>query len=92
MPYETLRLCSGRSAFESVPNPRLSLDLAKVRSKLEAEGVSVVDARVMLIFSLGPEVTLGRDGRLLIKTADPKEADATFARLDRIAGLTGTTG
>jgi hypothetical protein len=88
--YETLKLCSGRSAFESIPHPKLDLDLPGIRTKLEAAGVAVLDARVMLIFSLEHEVTLGRDGRILIKTADPKAADVVFQRLDRIAGLTGS--
>ena len=87
MGYETLKLCSGRSAFESIPNPKLDLDLSAIRGKLEAAGVRVVDARVMLIFQLEHEVTLGRDGRILIKTADPKAADRVFQALDRIAGL-----
>jgi hypothetical protein len=85
--YETLKLCSGRSAFESIPSPKLDLDLPGIRAKLEAEGVEVVDARVMLIFRLEHEVTLGRDGRILIKTADPRAADEVFRHLDRIAGL-----
>ena len=87
MTYETLKLCSGRSAFEAVPNPRLELDLPKIRARLEARGVAVVDARVMLIFRLGEEVTLGRDGRLLIKTSDPHAADAVFRELNAIAEL-----
>lgn len=87
MGYETLRLCSGRAAFEAIPNPKLQLDLPTIRGRLEAQGVAVVDARVMLIFSLGAEVTLGRDGRILIKTADPKAADAIFVRLNGIAHL-----
>jgi hypothetical protein len=86
--YETLKLCSGRAAFESIPNPKLTLDLPAIRAKLEAQGIDVVDARVMLIFRLEHEVTLGRDGRLLIKTADPRAADEVFRTLDRIAGLT----
>jgi hypothetical protein len=90
--YETLKLCSGRSAFEAVPNPRLTLDLAAIRDRLRAEGIEVVDARVMLIAQLEKEVTLGRDGRVLIKSADPKEADVLFQRLDRIAGLTSKPG
>lgn len=88
MGYETLKLCSGRAAFEAIPNPKLALDLPTIRDRLIADGVEVIDARVMLIFSLGPEVTLGRDGRLLIKTDDPKAASAVFERLDAIAHLT----
>lgn len=89
MGYETLRLCTGRAAFEAIPNPKLALDLGRIRSTLEGSGVPVVDARVMLMFRLGADVTLGRDGRVLIKTSDPKAADAAFRRLDELLGLTG---
>lgn len=91
MGYETLRLCSGRAAFEAIPSPRLHLDLDAIRARLEQAGLSVVDARVMLIISFEHEATLSRDGRLLIKTGDPQVADAIFRRLDAIAGLTATT-
>jgi hypothetical protein len=91
MGYETLKLCSGRSAFESIPHPKLDLDLPAIRAKLEAAGVEVVDARVMLIFRLEHEVTLGRDGRILIKTADPRAADRVFQQLDAVAGLSSGT-
>jgi len=86
--YETLKLCAGRSAFEAVPNPRLSLDLPRIRDRLTAQGIGVVDARVMLLIRLEREVTLGHDGRVLIKSSDPREADAVFRRLDALAGLT----
>lgn len=89
MGYETLKLCSGRSAFEAVPHPRLQLDLAGIRERCQRRGVPVVDARVMLIIQLEAEVTLGRDGRVLIKSPDPRKADAVFQQLDRLAGLTG---
>ena len=89
MGYETLRLCTGRSAFEAIPSPRLQLDLRRARERLESEGIAVTDARVMLIAKLAAEVTLGRDGRVLIKTGDPKQADAVFRELDRLVGLTG---
>ncbi len=87
MAYERLRLCTGRAAFEAIPTPKLALDLGAARRRIEAEGIEVVDARVMLIFRLEAEVTLGRDGRVLIKTSDPFLADAAFHRLDRLLGL-----
>jgi hypothetical protein len=92
MGYETLKLCAGRSAFEAVPSPRLTLDLPKIRAQLEAQGIPVVDARVMLIISLESETTLGRDGRVLIKSSDPHRAGEVFRTLDRIAGLTCPDG
>lgn len=87
MAYETLRLCRGRAAFEAIPNPKLSLDLAAARERLESVGIEVVDARVMLICRLEAEATLSRDGRLLIKSDDPRTADAVFRRLDGLLGL-----
>jgi hypothetical protein len=51
---------------------------------LEAEGVPVIDARVMLIARFDREVTIARDGRLLIKSADATEADRLFARVRRL--------
>jgi hypothetical protein len=79
--YRTLRLCTSGGGFEAVPDPPRKLDLARVRSTLEHDGVSVVDARVMLIAALGPETTISRTGRVLIKTADPAQADRVFRKL-----------
>ncbi|HEV2316972.1 MAG TPA: hypothetical protein VGV89_05290 [Thermoplasmata archaeon] len=61
--------------------PRLQLDLPKLSERLRANGIAVVDARVMLIVQLGREVTVSRDGRILIKTKDPAEADRLFAEV-----------
>jgi hypothetical protein len=73
--YSTVRLCSGGGSFEAIPDPKLALDLGRARRTLEADGVGVIDARVMLIARLEKEVTLARDGRILIKTTDPVVAD-----------------
>ena len=81
MSYSSLRLCSGRSAFEAIPNPRLALDLGRVRARIEADGVPVIDARVMLIAGRRQEVTIGRDGRVLIKLRQEAEADRLFRRV-----------
>lgn len=87
MGYYSLRLCAGGGAYEAVPAPRLSLDLSRMRSALEASQIPVVDARVMLIAQLGREVTLSRDGRVLIKTRDTQEAAAIFERLRGLLDL-----
>lgn len=81
MGYYSLRLCAGGGAFEAVPAPRLALDLRQVKDALMAHDISVVDARVMLIAQFEREVTLSRDGRVLIKTRDGTEATAIFDRL-----------
>ncbi|MGI0131988.1 MAG: hypothetical protein ACREDK_02665 [Thermoplasmata archaeon] len=87
MGYTTLKLCSNGGAFEATPRPRLMVDLEKARRDLTAKGVSVVDARVMLIVSLVPELTLGRDGRVVIKTRDATAAERAFQELAAIVGL-----
>jgi len=87
MGYYSLRLCAGGGAFEAVPAPRLSLDLRQVKDTLEALQIPVVDARVMLIAQLGREITLSRDGRVLIKTKDTAEAAAIFERLRALLHL-----
>lgn len=81
MSYSTVRLCSGGGGFEAIPEPKLKLDLAAVRAKLEAEKLSVVDARVMLIVALEREVTISRDGRILIKSRDPEQARRIFEEI-----------
>jgi hypothetical protein len=87
MGYYSLKLCAGGGAFEAVPAPRLKLDLARARETLEAHNVPVVDARVMLIVQLEREVTLSRDGRVLIKTKDGPEATVIFERLRGLLAL-----
>ncbi|MCI4330432.1 MAG: hypothetical protein L3K19_01105 [Thermoplasmata archaeon] len=87
MPYYQLRVCSTGGAFEAVPRPRHSLDLKWVREKLEAEQIPVTDARVMLVIRLEREVTVSRDGRMLIKSRDSAEAATIFARLQRLLDL-----
>jgi hypothetical protein len=87
MGYYSLRLCAGGGAFEAVPAPRLNLDLHHVKGALESHHIPVVDARVMLIAQLDREVTLSRDGRVLIKTKDGAEAAAVFAQLRGLLDL-----
>jgi hypothetical protein len=85
--YRRLRVCSNGGGYEAVPNPSHRLDLAQARHLLEAEGVAVVDARVMLIAAIEPETTISQNGRLLFKTRDPKAAEAAFERLRSLLDL-----
>ena len=82
-----MRLCSHGGGFEAIPDPPGHLDLHRLRGLLEAAGVAVLDARVLLIVSLPPEVTISRAGRLLFKTADEQAAAAAFRRLAELTGL-----
>ena len=79
--YRQLRLCSSGGGFEAIPQAPFRVDLSAVRHRLEAAGVAVTDARVMLIAALGPEVTISVSGRMLFKTGDRAAADAAFQRL-----------
>lgn len=79
--YRTLRLCTSGGGFEAIPDPPRKVDLGRLRGSLERHGVSVVDARVMLIASLDAETTISRTGRVLIKTADAAQADRVFRKL-----------
>jgi len=85
--YRRLKLCSNNGGYEAIPDPPAPLDLAAVRAALEREGVAVVDARVILIASMDPEVTISRAGRLLFKTQDPRSAEAAFDRLRALLDL-----
>jgi hypothetical protein len=81
--YSPLRLCSNRAAYEAIPSPRLKLDLVRLGERLHAEGVPVIDARVMLIAGAKQEITIARDGRVLIRSKTLAEAAAAF---DRVLG------
>lgn len=88
--YRTLRLCSNNGGYEAIPDPPIKLDLNAARKALEREGVAVVDARVMLIAALDPEVTISRSGRLLFKTHDAAAAERGFQHLRGLLDLPGT--
>jgi hypothetical protein len=82
--YRTLKLCSHGGGYEALPDRPTRLDLPRAREILEAAGLPVIDARVMLIATLPPEVTVSQAGRVLIKTREEPEAAAAF---ERLAGL-----
>ena len=90
--YRRLRLCSNSGAYEAIPDPPRTLDLARIRHELEREGVAVVDARVMLIAGLYPEVTISRNGRLLFKTRDIAAAEKAFERLQSVLASSSGDG
>ncbi len=85
--YRALRLCSNGGGFEAVPDRRAALDLTRFRRTLEASGIPVLDARVMLIVRLPLEVTISQGGRFLFKTRDPERAREAFVQLAGLLGL-----
>lgn len=90
--YRPLRLCSHGGGFEAIPESPRSLDLPQIRRALESAGLPVVDARVMLIVGIEPEVTISRSGRLLFKTADEPLARKALDRLLSLAELAPPPG
>jgi hypothetical protein len=90
--YRTLRLCSSRGAFEAIPEVPIRLDLGDVRARFEAGGTQVTDARVMLIVRLSPEVTVSRDGRIMVKTRDKAAAERIFRRVVELLDLPRESG
>lgn len=87
MTYSTLALCASKGAYEAIPRPKITVNLLEAKGRLESVGIPVTDARVMLIVSMEREVTLSRDGRILIKSNDAKEAERVFDRLREVVGL-----
>jgi hypothetical protein len=85
--YRRLRLCSSQGGYEAVPEPTEPIDLRRARGILERAGIAVVDARVLLIAAMDPEVTISRSGRLLFKTRDAGAASRAFDRLRAMLGL-----
>jgi hypothetical protein len=88
--YRRMKLCSSGGGYEALPDPPRRIALARVKARLEQDGVPVVDARVMLIASLDPEVTISQNGRLLFKTDDPAAADLAMERLRPLLDEAGT--
>ncbi len=87
MPYRGLRLCRQGGGLEAVPDPPCSVDLGRLRAVLEAAGVPVVDAKVLLIAATDPEVTISRAGRLLFKTSEAERARGLLAWLTSLQPL-----
>jgi len=85
--FHALQVCASRGAYEAIPTEPMRLDLAGVCTRMQAEGIDVVDARVMLIARLEREVTVGRDGRILIKTNDVAQAERLLAVIERFLEL-----
>jgi hypothetical protein len=90
--YRQLRLCSNGGGLEAIPERSRPLDLPAVRRSLERSGVAVVDARVMLIVGLDPEVTVSRSGRLLFKTRDVRAAERALEQLKSHLGAASPAG
>ena len=82
--YSLLKPCRTSAAIEAIPTARLVLDLGLCEEILKMSCTIVANAGIMLIVHDLCEVSIHRDGRLILKT-DSQEVAARQAA--RIAGL-----
>ena len=86
--YSVLKPCKTSAAFEAIPRERFSLDLDRCEEILKDVCTIVTNAGILLIVNDRCEVSIHKDGRLILKT-DSQELAAEQA--GRIAGwLEGT--
>jgi hypothetical protein len=86
--YSVLKPCKTSAAFEAIPRERFSLDLDRCEEILKNVCTIVTNAGILLIVNDQCEVSIHKDGRLILKT-DSQELATDQA--GRIAGwLEGT--
>jgi len=86
--YSLLKPCKTTAAIEAIPKERLTLDLDLCEEIFQKHCTIVANAGVMLIVSDRCEVSIHKDGRLILKTDN---ADLAADQAGRIAGwLDGT--
>jgi hypothetical protein len=86
--YSVLKPCKTSAAFEAIPRERFNLDLDRSEEILKDVCTIVTNAGILLIVNDRCEVSIHKDGRLILKT-DSQEVAAEQA--GRIAGwLEGT--
>lgn len=88
--YSLLKPCKTTAAIESIPEKRLSLDLDSCEEVLRERCTIVANAGILLIVHDLCEVSIHRDGRLILKT---DAMDLATCQTSRIAGwLEGSRG
>ncbi|ACL17243.1 hypothetical protein [Methanosphaerula palustris] len=86
--YSVLKPCKTSAAFEAIPRDRFSLDLDLCEEILKEVCTIVVHAGIMLIVSDQCEISIHKDGRLILKT---DSGEVAREQTGRIAGwLEGT--
>lgn len=92
-----LRPCATSAGFLATPEKPRSVDMARLKSALVADGYKVVvDARIILIVRKGIESSIYDNGKVLIKTTEKTAAEKAYADLEphlqanfaRISGAT----
>ncbi|MGD0079845.1 MAG: hypothetical protein ABSB80_04245 [Methanoregula sp.] len=86
--YSLLKPCKTSAAFEAIPRERFSLDLDLCEEILKKSCTIVAHAGILLIVNDRCEVSIHKDGRLILKTDSQELASG---QAGRIAGwLEGT--
>ena len=80
--YSILKPCKTTAAFEALPRERFGLDLDRCEEILGKKCSIVVNAGVLLVVSDRCEVSIHRDGRLILKT---DSRDLAAEQAERIA-------
>lgn len=76
-----LELCSGRAAWQIVPNREATIDLQTVSAKIVSAGWGcTLENRLCYTFTGEVDLTLFPSGKLLVKTSD-RELAAKIARV-----------
>ena len=79
--YSVLKPCRTTAAFEAIPRERIRLDLGLCAEILGKTCTIVADAGVLLIVSDRCEVSIHRDGRLILKTGSEEVAREQAERI-----------
>jgi len=79
--YSLLKPCKTTAAIEAMPRERLSLDLDLCEEILKENCTIVANAGVMLIVNDRCEVSIHKDGRLILKTDSPELAGEQAGRI-----------
>jgi len=87
--YSLLKPCKTSAAYEAIPRERFSLDLDLCEEILKKTCTIVANAGILLIVNDLCEVSVHKDGRLILKT---DSGELAGEQAGRIAGwLMGTT-
>ena len=79
--YSLLKPCKTSAAFEAIPRERFSLDLDRCEEILRPVCTIVAHAGVLLIVNDQCEVSIHKDGRLILKTGSQELAAEQAGRI-----------
>lgn len=69
------KLCSDHLSIEAIPKAKLRLDLSKLKTGLNDFAVTIWTPHFMVMRSVsGEEVTLRRDGRMIVRNSNSQAA------------------